>query len=538
MAYLPQNDTHAEPILKYRQTLASLNDRDAPAGPVPLGGDGAPVAGSAAAAGDGAPATHSAGAAGNAPAFAYWDGTSLFGVERGVRAGRFLRLSTRDSAARIGGTIEHAHGTTIESCPFPALEPEALWEALPHTRPDTLRAVPRTVGTGDRLGRAGQGHATAFRRRDAAPVLAQQSVRELTHTQRTYRDVAQAAALGVIEAGYTGPFGFDGDHLKTIDEVRAAVDAGCSMLTLDLSGFLDLRGVNATGDALERAWHGVPESVRDHWFATYNGITTTVDGTRYEMTDEEVRRAAVTFYKAVGFLEEVDTLVRKKRSTPVDLEVSVDEAGVDTTIPQHYMVVRELISRGIEIASIAPKFVGEFEKAIDYRGDINAVTADIRRHAVLAQQLGGYKVSIHSGSDKFSVFPVVETATEGRYHLKTSGTFWLEAVRTIAEVAPETFRSIFEHAWDGFEAMQQHYHLSAQKTAIPPVADRSPDRYADYLTEPDARQLLHVSYSSVLHDNALRETVLDCLDGNRDRYLANVTKHTLRHIDALGIPAE
>lgn len=478
----------------------------------------------------------------------YWDGASLYAVDRnpvsdtgeapryGEERGAVYRVSRTDTAARIGGTLVARDGFIVEICPLGAVEPAALWAALPHTAPRPVGALDRTIGTGDRLGLAGQAHAAAFTGRDATPVLAQQSVRELTLTGRTYRDVARAAALGMIESGRTGPYGFDGDHLKDLDEVTAALDAGCTMLTLDLSGFLEPAFAAASGDALERAWERLPAGVQRHWEETYAGLTVPVGEESVRLSDTAVQRATITFHRTIGFVDDVWRAVQARRAGGVDIEISVDETGVDTTLPQHYMLVRELNARGIPITSLAPKFVGEFEKAVDYHGDTTALRREIRRHAELARAMGDYRLSIHSGSDKFSVFPMVESETGGRYHLKTSGTFWLEAIRTLATVRSAVFERVFERAREVFPAMQAHYHLSADLTRVTPPADRDASAYRRYLEEPDARQMLHPSYGAVLEDGALRNAVLAAIDDDRETYLDFVSRHVERHIDALQVP--
>ena len=77
---------------------------------------------------------------------------------------------------------------------------------------------------------------------------------------------------------------------------------------------------------------------------------------------------------------------------------------------------------GVDWVSFAPRFVGEFEKGIDYLGDRVEFAADVEVHAAIARRFGDYKLSVHSGSDKFSIYDDVALATRGRVHLKTSGT--------------------------------------------------------------------------------------------------------------------
>lgn len=150
--------------------------------------------------------------------------------------------------------------------------------------------------------------------------------------------------------------------------------------------------------------------------------------------------------------------------------------------------------------------------------------------------LGGYKLSVDSGSDKLTVFPLVETVTRGRYHLKTSGTFWLEAVRTVAQVSRDLLGSIFEIAWESFEEIQALYHVTSEKKEIVPLRERPTAEYQSYLAEPASRQMLHVAYGSVLKEEALRRDLLRLLGRNRSVYLESIRTHTDRHPAALNVP--
>ena len=96
-----------------------------------------------------------------------------------------------------------------------------LRERFPFTAPTRVLGRPRSFGVGDRLGIAGPGHIRVFKKYHAAPVLAQQSMRELRLTGRTYRDVLDAATFAVFREDYRDGFGADGDHLKTLEEVSA-----------------------------------------------------------------------------------------------------------------------------------------------------------------------------------------------------------------------------------------------------------------------------------------------------------------------------
>lgn len=468
----------------------------------------------------------------------FWDGSSLFGVERSAGEAVLVRWSARSTDRLLGpeSELERTGGLTRERSYAATLQAETLWKVLPHTRPRALSGYDRTFGTGDRLGLAGEAHLRAMDSREIVPVLAQQSVRELVQTGRSYNDVALAAAFGVIEAGYTGPFGFDGDHLKTLEEVDRALAAGCAMITLDLSEHLDVGGGSGPVDTVDRLWEALPELVKREWESVSQAALASVDRHRVRVSREDTRRTAVTFYRALTFIDAVWERLRQRGGDHVDLEISVDETGADTTPAQHVLLICALRRREITIDTLAPKFVGAFEKGVDYYGDVDALAADMKRHGEITASFGGYRLSIHSGSDKFSVFPLVEECIGGRYHLKTSGTFWLEAVRTAAACCPDLFQRIFLRAWESFDHMKALYQLSADPDEIPSIETVPPGEYGRYLTKDSSRQLLHVVYGAVLKDPEDRELLYRCLQENRGLYLENVMTHVERHLGALAVP--
>ena len=106
----------------------------------------------------------------------------------------------------------------------------------------------------------------------------------------------------------------------------------------------------------------------------------------------------------------------------------------------------------MRLTSFAPRYLGEFEKGVDYLGDRQAFERHVGLRAAIARELGPYKLSLHSGSDKFSIFEAVARQTRGLVHLKTAGTSYVEALRTLAALDPPLFREIYAFARDEFAA--------------------------------------------------------------------------------------
>jgi hypothetical protein len=155
-------------------------------------------------------------------------------------------------------------------------------------------------------------------------------------------------------------------------------------------------------------------------------------------------RAAVKYLRAVEFAAEMYRALAEKLPRGFDFEVSVDETETPTSPLEHFFVVQELRRREVEIASIAPRFSGSLEKAVDYRGDLEVFRRDLRAHVAIARALGGYRISLHSGSDKFSLYPVFAKEADGLFHVKTAGTSYLVALEVIAKRVPDLFREIYK----------------------------------------------------------------------------------------------
>src|SRR5262249_43709292 len=144
-----------------------------------------------------------------------------------------------------------------------------------------------------------------------------------------------------------------------------------------------------------------------------------------------------------------------------------DETELPTSHAEHVYVVSELQRLGVRWVSLAPRFVGRFEKGVDYIGDLKAFEYNFAIHAMIARQYGPYKLSLHSGSDKFSIYPIAVSHAKGFVHLKTAGTSYLEALHTIAQIEPDFIRSVYEFARQRYETDSATYHVSARLDRAP-----------------------------------------------------------------------
>ena len=109
------------------------------------------------------------------------------------------------------------------------------------------------------------------------------------------------------------------------------------------------------------------------------------------------------------------------------------------------------------------------------------------------------KLSIHSGSDKFSTFTLIGKYTNGNFHVKTAGTNWLEAMRAVAASDPALYRSIHKYALTMFDEAKKFYHVTTDLNKIPDVDTLKDEELVDLFTQNDARQLIHITYGFILN---------------------------------------
>jgi hypothetical protein len=435
------------------------------------------------------------------------------------------------------GEVRTATGLAARLCPLTHENAAALRRLLPWTAPVSLRDRRTTIGCGDRLGRATPGHIRAVRQFAAAPVLAQQSMRELTLTHRTYENVVDDVTFLVLQEGYQAGYGADGDHLKTLKDIGTAVDAGMAMITLDLTEKMNAAAENWSPAAVEAAFAALPEAVRRRIVDTYAGRAFEVDGLVVTIADLEARRCAVMYLAAMDFAREAYELLRQRRGDAFDLEISIDETKAPTLPAHHLFIIRELLHRDIAISSLAPRFIGEFQKAIDYIGDLGEFERQFKLHCAISKAYGNYKISIHSGSDKFAVYPIIGRYTQHRVHVKTAGTSWLEAVRAIAAADPALYRRMHARAFEVLPEALKLYHITPDLSSIPALAMLKDSELPGLMEHDAARQLLHVTYGGLLGDPAIGPAFFAALDAGEEVYYRCVEKHFVRHLRALGLEA-
>ena len=415
-------------------------------------------------------------------------------------------------------------GTSVAGflcCPCNHANRLALNAVLPWTAPRALGRTGATMGLGDRLGAVGAAQLAGLAGTRLLPVLAQQSMREMGLTGRTFDDVIDAAAFAAFYAGWRAGFGADGDHLKCMDDIRAAVAAGCSMITLDCSDVLNLQPETR-------------EEPEEATLARY-GSDAVLRGLGLEAQEEALRRIMRVYDGAVAYAAAVWHRILRPAGRGIDFELSLDETCETTTGLAHCYVANELARRGVMLTSLAPRFIGKFHKGVDYIGTTGAFAADMAAHARIADAFG-HKLSVHSGSDKFSIFGLVAPATGGRFHLKTSGTSWLAAVRALARHEPGLYRRIHACAQEHFGQARAYYHVDAKPSRIPDIAALSDAQLPELFDLDDSRQLIHITYGYLIGPQSpLRGEIFAALARQKDAVDTAVRAHIHAHAEALGM---
>jgi hypothetical protein len=412
--------------------------------------------------------------------------------------------------------------------------------------PSTL-GLRKSFGFGDRLGLATPGHLAALRAHGHgfSGIFAQQSIREMTRTKRTPQEVMGAAQRHLAAAGFSEPWGADGDHLKTTQDIDYTAAAGFTFFTLDPSPF-----VNNNADKLpfQEVDTHVAALLKDNifpagWDLPYlKGEYDAGHGGELRFDREGLHRAAVKYGRAIAQIETLCNHLAATLKRPYEVEVSVDETDTPTRPLEHLFWALELKRRKVldRVVSLAPRFIGDFEKGIDYKGDLREFEKQLRTHAAIAERFGPYKISIHSGSDKFSIYPIIGRVCGDRLHVKTAGTNYLEALRAVCRVDKKLFGEIAAFCAGRFAEDKASYHISATDAGVAALARTAPaDFERVYLDESCGRQLLHVTFGSTLTlgqtaaGRPFKDAILEILQNHAALHSELLATHLGKHLRLL-----
>ncbi len=369
----------------------------------------------------------------------------------------------------------------------------------------------------------------------------------MERTRRTPAAVMQAAADALTALEFADQWSADADHLKTTQQAHRAMEAGFVFFTLDPSEDVDQHADSYDWATLSQKFAAVRDLVP--WAEEYRGRTVRLSTGAIEFDERTIACAAVKYGKAMKRAISLAKFVDEDASQqgrPFELELSVDETAEPTTPAEHYVIAEQLRKAGVRLVSLAPRLVGDFEKGVDYKGDLAALEASLKVHVEIAERLGPYKISLHSGSDKLSMYPVVARVTHGRFHVKTAGTSYLEAIRVAAHHDEDLFRAIIAYSREHYGQDKATYHVSA---VVDDIA--GPDEISDagileelYLERWDdvapgrgftapGRQILHCTFGSVMTNPRLGPALVQLLQDRPDEYREILKQHFVRHLQPL-----
>ena len=176
-----------------------------------------------------------------------------------------------------------------------------------------------SLGLGDRVGLATPGHIKVAKQYNFFPVFAQQSIRELNFTGRTFQDVKKDVEIAAIKENYEDKSGFDGDHLKTDEEIQVAIDSGITMLTLDCSEYMD-----------------VESKIKEKVYKNFYRKTFQIKDLTLEYTEEELEKIISIYSGAIERIINVWNQFPKVKNKEISFEVSIDETNISTDEKTHF----------------------------------------------------------------------------------------------------------------------------------------------------------------------------------------------------------
>ncbi|MDR2118863.1 MAG: tagaturonate epimerase family protein [Tannerellaceae bacterium] len=371
-----------------------------------------------------------------------------------------------------------------------------------------------SFGIGDRFARQGEAQLKALMQGsntwgiEIVPVW-NKSNREHAIVHSTPADTRSEADRAVQALNYKGSYFVDADHIN-LSNVDRFID--CSdFFTLDVADFIGKKALPADIDAF------VAGNSRYIGMLHIPGI-----GEPFDVSDELLRHIAEKFLYAVQEAGKIYRHIeRVKGAGAFVTEVSMDEVNDAQSPVEMFFILSAIAGEGIPAQTIAPKFTGRFNKGVDYAGDAAQFAEEFEEDLLVidfaVKRFGlpaNLKLSIHSGSDKFSIYPLMGSLIR-KYgkgiHVKTAGTTWLEEITGLAVSADSEAlalaKAIYAGALARFDELCSPYAtvIDIRKERLPlpeEVNGWTGDKLAGTLRHipghpdynPDFRQLIHVAY--------------------------------------------
>jgi tagaturonate epimerase len=476
-----------------------------------------------------------------------YDDVIFFIAKEGRQKNLYLHFENSGNkiSAKFEGSVITLNGSEkyfLKKCMQNTFNRKTLQAFFEFANPTTLGLVD-SFGFGDRLGLANPAHLRSLTGSKFKPIVAQQSIRELTRTNRTPAEVMDAAVWAVFQEGYHDGFGADADHLKTQQDIDLMVKNGFKMFTFDPGEYVHNEADTVRDDELDERvhnlnWKGLKTNYDDLLVEYVNKEISINENFSISADENNLKRALIKYGDALIHMKKMyDHLKVKYPSYISEAEVSVDETESVTSPFEHYFIANELKRLGVKLISLAPRFVGEFEKGIDYKGDLNLFKEEYVKHISIAKYFGSYKLSLHSGSDKFSVYNVIGSLKLGVTHIKTAGTSYLEALKVVAVKEPKLFREILNYSRNIYATEKESYHVSADLNKVGEANSYPDEELISLFNSNDARQILHVTFGKILTDkneageHLFKDKILDCLKDNEVLHYKFLVDHFHKHLD-------
>jgi tagaturonate epimerase len=410
----------------------------------------------------------------------------------------------------------------------------------------TLKLGRYSVGTGDRFAHQAKAQLQACIQAlssgvTVAPVW-NKSNREHTIIGSEPCSVREAADAAVKALGWKHSYFCDADHitLQTVDKFLSS----CDFYTIDVADFIGQRADDSAIDHFVKKQTGLLGTVR------LEGIDEA-----FEVTETTLRQTAQKFLAAVqkagAVYRKIEQAKGKGRFVP---EVSMDETNAAQTPVELLIILAAIADEGIPVQTIAPKFSGRFNKGVDYVGDLaqfeREFALDVAAIGFATAHFGlpeNLKLSVHSGSDKFSIYPAIYGVMQrfnAGVHLKTAGTTWLEELIGLAEsggaglsLAQEIYAEAYAHRGELCGPYATVIDIDPGKLPSPLEVSRwTSEQYTSALRHvrgataynSSFRQLLHVGFKVAAK---MDRRYLDLLEANEAVIAKNVTENLYhRHI--------
>lgn len=383
-----------------------------------------------------------------------------------------------------------------------------------------------SVGFGDRIGIASGAHVKISKDYDFFPLFAQQSGREISKTSKDCETVMHNAVTGIFQEGYQGRWGSDADHIgdeKWLNIMLNNTYLPYTMFTVDTYNYINLDDNNMESYSDDKNFKS-----RLLKSKKYIGKNFHFSGFNLSYDEGCLQFIVKRYYKSLDFLLNCFNSI-KSRIEEFDFEPTFDERDIDTTPLEHFYISSELINDGVKFSTMAPKFPGLFEKGIDYAGDLKVFAETLKKHNEIAKYFGSYRLSIHSADDKFGIFKYLREILGDNFHVKTSGTTWMESLRTIAEFNPDLFKRIINMVLETAEENSKDYYITLDYKKINDYLKNK--QLTDLIDIKETRQLLHVSYGTVI--NEFRSEILETLFNHEEAYMDNIIRNYKNHFKSI-----